>query len=162
MSPKKKAKKRKILRHTYSHTHLSLSGKKLDPEKITNALSIEPDRFSYRGEEFMRGGKLCKTSIGFWGIKDRLRSDANLRNKIKDILDQIMPKKKVLRKILKEAKGELTIAVEPPKGAVNSNYFFPAELINEFTSLGIDINLSFWDPHTFDEFWETKDEPSKY
>lgn len=153
MSPKKKAKK-KVLRDKFRYAHLSLYGKMLDPEKVTKSMDISPHLSFSPGEEFRKRGKICKTSFGQWTIEDRLRSNARLQNKIQDILDQISPKKRVLRRILREAKGELTIAVEPPNESINPNYYFPAELINEFTSLGIDIHFSFYSPRAWEEFCE--------
>lgn len=155
MSPKKKAK-RKVLRDKFRYAHLSLYGKVLDPEKVTNSMGINPDLSFSPGEKFRKRGKICKTSFGQWTIEDRLRSNARLQDKIKDILDQIIPKKTILRKILRDAKGELTIAVQPPNESINPNYYFPAELINEFTSLGIDIHFSFYNPVAWEEFCEGK------
>ena len=151
----KRRKKRKALRDQYRYVLRTLSGKNLDPVKITRSLGLEPDWSSVPGEVFRgKSGKVYKYPIGTWCIASRLRRNSSLENHVKDLIDQIQPKKNTLLRILKNAKGELTIAVRPHKEVANANYYFPAELIREFTSLGIDIHFSFYDPHTWEEFCE--------
>jgi hypothetical protein len=64
----------------------------------------------------------------------------------KNILKRIGPVRNRLKKLIKEDKtikwAYLKIAFAPPEGIPNACYCFNSKLINEFTSLGIDIALS--------------------
>ena len=62
------------------------------------------------------------------------------------MLKRIAPVKHQLRKLIREdetvKEAYLQIAFAPRRGIANACYCFDAELINEFTSMGIDIALS--------------------
>jgi hypothetical protein len=127
---------------------LCLWHKNLDPSEITRKLNIEPESSWYRGPvinddgEVIRNkttGKPYEKDYGQWNLTALVRENARLDTQMKSILEQVMPRKAVLRKILKKVNSELSIAVGPHCDIAMANYFLPADLINEFTSLGIDV-----------------------
>ncbi len=139
--------KKERLKDQYKYVLLSLYGNQLNPKEITLNLGLEPCYSSFPSEKT----QLYKTNksrkqIGQWCLTSRLRRDASIENHLKDVLSQIKPKIKEMSSLLSIVKGELTIAVQPHPDVINANYYLPANLINEFTKLGINIHLSFYDP----------------
>jgi hypothetical protein len=126
----------------WRHVFLTIAGKNLDPEKLTKVLGIVPDDRGKLGEPC---GKNRKCKQGYWIIEG---GPANLRieTQMKNILEKIGQSKNRIKKLIKEDKSvreaHLKIAFAPPEGIPNSCYCYNAKLINEFTSLGIDIALS--------------------
>jgi len=138
---KRKTKKRYPDRRRY--VVLRMVGKDLDPDEITNLLGLSPC-FSQPAASLKREfKKVCNSKDGHWSLKSRLRSNATLQNQVKDIYQQIKPKSKILKKILKNnIEADLSISVQPHEDLEYVGYMFPAEIINEFTSIGIDIRFS--------------------
>jgi hypothetical protein len=80
-----------------------------------------------------------------------MRTNATLQNQAKDILEQILPTRKILRRILKNVEADLNIAVQPHEDLVIAGYTFPAQILAKFTSMGIDIRFSVHMPHIWDD-----------
>ena len=121
---------------------LRLCGRDLDPANITRALGLEPVSAQPSANLKIKSKRMYNTKLGHWNLGSRLRENATVQNHVKDILDQIRPKKRILRRILKNVDADLNIAIEPHHDLVIAAYLFPAEVISEFTSLGIDIRFS--------------------
>jgi len=129
-----KKKLKSIKEYEWRYASLTISGKNLDPQKITRELEVKPDSWAKRGDHF---GKNKKTKQGFWGLEggsSKLRFDT----KLKKILSKILPVKHRLTKLIEENKDiqqiYLDIAVMPPEGCLIAEYNFKADLLNEFTS----------------------------
>jgi len=122
---------------------LSLIGKHLDPENVAKALGILPDCWSRLGESDCPGGR--KAEAGSW-IIDGGSTAWRIETQIRHILKKISPAKQQLQKLIREDEtiewAYLSIAVAPPREYPEANYYFDAELMNEFTSLGIGIQVS--------------------
>lgn len=135
--------------YEWRYVILSIEGKNLNPDKVTEWLNIPPDGCGRRGEPF---GKNKKSKQGYWVIEGR-PSRSRLETQMKSILKRISPVKHRLRTLIKENKDVrrvyLTIAVQPPDWAAMPGYCFSADLINEFTSLGIDLAISIHMPAFF-------------
>lgn len=142
MATKPKTKKKNNKTHEWRRVFLSLNGKNLDPEKVTEALGILPDKRGKLGEPC---GKNRKRKQGYWTLMGG-PSNWRIETQMKSILKRISPVKNQLKKLIKENKtireATLKIAFAPPEGIPNACYCFNSKLINEFTSLGIDIALS--------------------
>jgi hypothetical protein len=140
--PKAKTKKKREQTHEWRHIFLTVAGKNLDPEKITKVLGILPDDRGKLGEP---SGKNRKCKQGYWTIEGG-PSNWRIETQMKHILKRIGPVRNRLKKLIKEDKtikrAYLTIAFETPEGIPNACYCYNSKLINEFTSLGIDIALS--------------------
>jgi len=140
MKTKIKAKKDK--RREWRLVHLTIAGKHLDPNKVTQTLDILPDDRGKLGEPC---GKNRKCKQGYWSLEGGPPT-WRIETQIKSILKRISPAKHQLRKLIKEdntvQRAYLTIAAAPPREFANACYCFDSELINEFTSMGIDIALS--------------------
>ncbi len=121
---------------------LTIAGKHLDPEKVSRELGILPDSRGKLGELFLKNSK-CKQ--GYWSIEGG-PSTWRIETQMKSILRKISPAKDKLKRLIEEDKTikqvHLKIAFAPPRDVPNACYCFDAELINEFTSMGIDIALS--------------------
>lgn len=153
---KMKMKDRKKYQDRYRYVILRLWGRELDPEKITRAMGIEPDDWWFRGPAVNQKGDVVidkKTGkpwmifpYGQWILRSRIRGNSKLVTRIQDIWEQIEPKKKILRRILKEVKADLKICVEPSEHLYRALYNFPAEILNKFTAIGIDMELSIHNP----------------
>ena len=125
----------------WSFVHLSIGGKHLDPQKISKALGISPDFCCRRGELAAPNFKR-KCKAGSWSLEsDRL--NWRMETQMRDILRRITPVKERLRRLIREdatiERAYLTVAFEPPEGRPGVSYLFPAELVSEFVSLGLDI-----------------------
>jgi len=101
-----------------------------------------------------KNGKPKRWHAGAWILESRVHGNSNLENRLKNILEQIRPKKTVLRRLLKRINPTLTIAVEPHRDLFVRSVILPAELLNEFTSLGVDMDISFHNPQNWAEFWQ--------
>ena len=121
---------------------LVIAGKSLDPEKVFGALDVIPDDWGKRGDIYNKNKKYKQ---GFWSIWGR-PSTGKLETQMKSILKIISKDKQKLEKIIKEEKtireAYLLIDFTPPEGVANANKYFNADLINAFTSMGINIALS--------------------
>ncbi|MCF7957954.1 MAG: DUF4279 domain-containing protein [Phycisphaerae bacterium] len=146
-----KASGRKKYPDSYRYVVLRLWHKDLDPEKISDELGIEPDDAWWRGPLLDENGnpiinketgKPYARDYGQWNLCSTVRGNTLLVTRIRNILEQLRPKKKILRRILKEVNADLDIAVEPHKDLAIAGYTFPADVLNEITSLGIDIHFS--------------------
>ena len=93
---------------TYRYVVLRLWHKNLDPKKITKALGIEPDAswrrgpiLNEKGEIIINNktGKPYRKPYGQWNLSSFVQGNARLDTRIKDILEQIKPKRAILRKI---------------------------------------------------------------
>lgn len=142
----KRKSRRRVYRDRYRYVSLRLVGKNLDPDKITEQLGLEPNSAERRGKIKGKSGETYNRKSGYWNLSSRLRRNATLQNHVKDILEQIKPKKRTLRRMLGECYGVLNIAVQPHEELANVGYTFPASLLVEFVSLGFDIRLSFYMP----------------
>jgi hypothetical protein len=122
---------------------LHINGKNLDPDKVSEFLHLLPDASGKLGQ-LRRGGKRrCKQ--GYW-ILSGGPAAWRIETQMKHILKRISHVKHQLQTLIEENKtvkrAYLTIAIAPPRKAAEANYYFDAELINEFTSMGIDIAIS--------------------
>jgi hypothetical protein len=139
-----KSKKKHGKTYEWRHIYLTISGKHLDPEKVSKVLGILPDDRGKLGEPC---GMNRKRKQGYWSLEGG-PSNWRIETQLKNILNRIRPIKYQLKKLIKEEKtikrAYLTISVEPPRGFANACYCFNSKLINEFTSLGIDIELSIY------------------
>jgi hypothetical protein len=134
--------KKKVKEHEWRSVSLHIAGRFLDPHKVSNTLHIKPDSWGKLGEPC---GKNRKCKQGYW-IIGSYPSAWRLETQMKSILKRISPVKQELKKFIKEDKtvryAYLNIAVAPIKGDASAVNYFDAKLINEFTSLGINISLS--------------------
>jgi hypothetical protein len=135
-------KKRKRYPDRYHLVCLRLCGRDLNPDKITKALGLEPSSSQPSANLKIKFRRIYNTKLGHWNLDSRLRRSASVQDHAKDILEQIRPKKRILRRILKNVDADLNIAIEPHRDLVIAGYLFPAEVISGFTSLGIDIHFS--------------------
>lgn len=139
---KQKVKASRQKETEWSMVDLTICGKYLDPEKVFGKLKIIPDDRGKLGEYYRENRQYGQ---GFWSIKGR-PSHGRIETQMKNILQRISPYKQKIRKIIQQEKAieyaYVKIAFAPPEGYPNACYCFDSELINEFTSLGIDIALS--------------------
>ncbi|MBN2181034.1 MAG: DUF4279 domain-containing protein [Sedimentisphaerales bacterium] len=142
MTSKKKSKR--IKEYEWRYVSLTLRGKNLDPVKMTQILGVNPNKWVMRGEPLgSNNKKKCKQ--GLW-ILESGPPTWRFETKLKKILNKIEPIKHRLRKLIEEnndiQRAYLDIAVMPPEDCLIAGYSFRADLLNEFTSLGIDVELS--------------------
>jgi len=143
---------------TFRQVYLDITGKYLKPDEITDVLGIEPDSSCQRGDPY---GKNKKARQGYWSLEGR-PDGARLETQIKNIVKKIGPVKAQLRRVIKTKNVEqacLQIAVEPPDWAVVAEYYFDAEMLNIFTSLGIGIGFSLRIPGKLGEGLTEKESP---
>jgi len=146
---------------TFRYVFLTLWAKDLDPQSVTRVLGIEPDSTCKRGFLRDKDGKVIvgkngepkRYPAGNWILDDHVHGNSGFETRAKDILERIKPKKAALRRVLKKAKAVLTIVVEPHEDICVRSLFFPANILNEFTSLGIDIEFCVDIPQNWAEFW---------
>ena len=147
MEIKNKKKRKRIYRDRYKYVVLRLLGKDLDPDKISRVLALDPVSSQPSNALRRKADKIYNTNYGHWNLGSRLHRSATLQNHVNDILKQIKPKKKILRRILRKVEADLNIAVQPHEDLAISAYTFPADTLAEFTSMGIDIRFSIHIPH---------------
>ncbi|UCC21520.1 MAG: DUF4279 domain-containing protein [Planctomycetota bacterium] len=146
---------------TFRYVFLALWAKDLDPDSVTKALGIEPDSSCRRGLIRGRDGKVIKdkrgrpkrTSAGEWIIEEHAHGNSGFENRIKSIIQKLEPKKTALRRLLKKVNAVLIIVVQPHEELYTRSIFLPASILNEFTSLGIDIEFRVDNPQKWAEFW---------
>ena len=139
-----KSKKTDIFREV----SLNIVGKFLDPEIVTKMLELKPDDFSKRGDIF---GKNKKVKMGYWSLFGK-PSSGKIETQIRSILLRIEHVKNKFIHIKKKNNIEqiyLSIAVEPNENIAIAGYCLNSKLINEFTSLGMDIAFSIHMPYYF-------------
>lgn len=162
MPKTRKRPKRTLRSDTFRYVFLDLWAKKLDPDKITKRLGIQPNsawrRGIVRNQDGViirdKNGKARRMSFGAWILDPCVRRDARLETQIMNIAEQIAPKRAALRRILEDVNGTLIIVVEPNEDLYVATYHLPASLLDEFTSLGIGIEFRFDNPRKWNEFRE--------
>lgn len=163
MTMAKKAKRaaKKRFPDTYRYVFLALWAKDLDPDSVTKTLGIEPDSSCRRGLIRGRDGKVIKDKsgrpkrypAGQWIIEEHVHGNSGFENRIKNILQRLEPQKTALRRLLKKVNAVLIIVVQPHEEVYTRSIFLPASVLNEFTSLGIDIEFRVDNPQKWAEFW---------
>ena len=138
---KKQTKRKKSRRDQYKYVGLIFWGKDLDPEEVTKRLRIEPDNSWYRGFTIGKSGKKYTRPYGQWILRPQVRSNAGFEKQIADIVTQLKGRERAIRTILKQAKAELAITVEPNEEVVVWHYSFDSELLKYFVSLGVGIRF---------------------
>ena len=142
MATKPKTKTKCDRLHKYRSVYLTIAGKNLDPYKVVETLNIIPFDWGKLGEPYRKNKK---SKQGFWMLKGG-PSTWRVETQMRNILKKIAPAKHKLKKLIKEdetvREAVLEIAFELPKGIPKPCYLINGELLNEFTSLGIDIIFS--------------------
>ena len=136
------------LEDQYREVYFAISGKNLDPDKITRQVQIEPDHCHINGER-ISSKRLCQQ--GVWWLQGR-PEDASFDVQMQSILERIRPVKETLMNIISWPEVEdanLTVACEPHPDVAIAGYCFDAAILNEFTSLGIDFAFSIHMPEHF-------------
>ncbi len=129
---------------------LRMWGPRLDPEAITEALGIEPDDSARKGDLWgPKKNRVCRQGVWtLFGRPDRAKLETQVRN----ILKEIAPAKDRLRKLIQEDKRikgvALDIGYSPDEDLAIACFTLKADLVKEFVSLGIDLEISFYLPHT--------------
>lgn len=149
MTSKKISKKSTA--HEWRYASLTICGKHLDPEKVTQMLGINPNTRGKLGEPCGPNNKY-KTKQGFWVLYGG-PSNWCLETQLKYIFKRITPVKKHFKQMIKENKDikdvYLTIAVQPNDSVAVAGYYINSEILNKFTSLGIGLALSIYVPAEF-------------
>jgi hypothetical protein len=125
----------------WSFVQLTIGGRFLDPQKVSEMLGIPPDFCSKRGEPDAPNSKRrCKA--GSWGLESD-ESNWRIETQMKSILKRVAPIKERLGQLLKEEasieRAYLLIALCPTGGHTSIHYGFPSNLIAAFSSLGFDV-----------------------
>jgi hypothetical protein len=155
-------KTRKVLRDRHRDVFLTLTARNLDPAHITKLLGVKPDASWKRGiEKDIHGnvikdryGNPRKVRFGGWQLFPHVHESSGFEARLTNLLQIITPCKYRLRRLLATVKGTLDIVVEPHLDVCVRTIVLPATILNKFTSLGIDIEITFDDPHNWDKFWE--------
>ncbi len=151
MTKRNKIKKKRIYyNQKYCYVVLRLWARDLNPEQITKKLGIVPDSSWIRGPIRDKNGNiikrkdgtLSKRRYGQWNLDAHVHDNSGLEARIKSILEQIRPKKIILEQLLKNLNADLKIVVHPNEHLSIASYLFSGKLLNEFTSLGIDIQFT--------------------
>jgi hypothetical protein len=141
MVKKKRAKKK--YPDSYNGVILRIYDRDLDPEKITKMLRLLPSHSHKRGYEALgKSGKKAFRYYGQWNLNPLVRTNARIQTKVEKLWLQLEPRKKELRSVLKKYRAELAIYVNPGRPVTVRWYTFNSELLNKFTSLGIDVQFS--------------------
>ncbi len=140
-NPKTKEKRDRV---KHRAVYLTIAGKYLDPYKVVETLNIIPFDWGKLGEP-RSTNKKKKCEQGYWMLKGG-PSRWRVETQMKHILKKIAPARHQLKKLIKEDKtieeAVLEIIHELPKGIPTPVYLIKGELLNEFTSLGIDVTFS--------------------
>jgi hypothetical protein len=126
---------------TFRQVCFNIVGRNLDPSKVTRLLGIMPDDMCKRGDTF---GKKRKAKQGYWSLEGRPRN-TRLETQLKNIMERIKHIEPQLKSVIRRKEVEqayLTFAVEPSENVNVAGYCLKADLLNKFTSLGIDIAFS--------------------
>lgn len=150
MAKKSKVERNRRRHDRYCYVVLRLWERYLNPEEITKKLNITPDGSwmsgvvrDKNGETIRRkNGTAIKKRYGQWNLEAHVHENSGLEARIQNILEQIRPKRKILKRILKNVNADLKIVVHPNEYLAIAGYVFSGELLNEFTSLGIDIQFA--------------------
>ena len=154
---KQKTKSKQNTEREWRLVSLTIVGKYLNPKKVAEALDVLPDKWGKLGVPYRNNRK---SKQGFWALRGG-PTTWRIETQMKNILKRISPVKSQLRELIKEdetvERAYLTIAFAPSTGIANACYCFDAELVNEFTSMGIDIALSIQIRREWEEIFKGSD-----
>jgi len=130
----------------WSFVELVIGGKFLDPQKVSKVVGMPPDSCGKRGELASSKSKRIRKA-GSWVLESN-HSNWRIVSQMKNILKRVAPIKERLRKLIREdatvERAYLLVAFSPPEGRPGASYSFPAGLVEEFASVGLDIVVSLY------------------
>jgi hypothetical protein len=131
---------------TWSFVGLSLAGKRLDPDRITEVLGIQPDSWGKLGLP-TSSGKACKR--GFWKLGCS-KPSLSLDKQIEAVLKRVASVRDRVGQLIREdetiAEAYLAITLELPPGRPAVGYFLESALIGDFIAMGMDLVFSVYLP----------------
>jgi hypothetical protein len=97
----------KFDRENECYAYFGLRNLLIDPEEITNQIGLQPTD-SWREGEIHPKTRRAKTSNG-WTLHSRLPKNFDLEEHVKDVLDQLDTKKKIVLPISQKYSGHLQL-----------------------------------------------------
>ena len=120
---------------------LVFSGKRLNPEKISSILDLEPDDSSKRGDRFGKG-RTCVQ--GSWAMDSKLKT-SNMCKLLTHMVNFLIPIKSKIRKVanLPEVKeAYILFAVQPSDKVSIWSHVFDKDILKKISSMNLDVVIS--------------------
>jgi hypothetical protein len=146
------ARPRRRKESEWSFVRLTLAGKYLDPDKVSDTLGIRPDISGQLGQPSCSNPqRMCKQ--GSWTLEGK-PSHGRIETQMKNILKRIAPAKRRLKTLIQNdesiVEAYVTIVFEPVCGTICAAHQFSSQALNGFTSLGLDVIVTVYPPQ-YDE-----------
>lgn len=132
----------------FRYVHLTLSGRALDPDRVTESLGIHPSSSCRRGDKY---GRSRRAVLGCWSLDGR-PTQSRIETQIRSILKRLEPVKEEFRGLVEGGSVEhayVTISCTPSDCVAVACYYLPSGLVNEFAMLGIGVEFSVHIPERF-------------
>jgi hypothetical protein len=130
------------------HATFRLVGERLDPEAITRATGVTPDRTIRKGDPVLSGGEVVShRRLGVWWI-DSARQLSPTDNHVEDhvvwLLDLLEPLADVLRRLADEQGLRADIGCGYSTSRWNSSFGFSAETLGRIAKLGASLGFDIY------------------
>ena len=130
------------------HATFRLVGERLDPEVITRATGLSPDRVVRKGDPVLsRGEVVSLRRVGVWWIDSARglpRTGNHLEDHVRWLLDLLEPVGDVLRRLSVEHGLSADIGCGYFTSRWNSSFGFSAETLSRVAGLGASLGLDFY------------------
>jgi hypothetical protein len=125
-----------------------LVGERLDPETITQATGLTPDRVVRKGDPVVsRGEVVSLRRVGVWWIDSARglpRTDSHLEDHVRWLLDLLEPVANVLQRLSAEQGLSADIGCGYFTSRWNSSFGFSAETLSRVAELGASLRIDFY------------------
>lgn len=130
------------------HAIFRLVGERLDPEAITRATGLTPDRTIRKGDPVLsRGEVVSHRRVGVWWIdsaRQLPRTDNHLEDHVVWLLDLLEPLADVLRRLSEEQGLRADIGCGYYTSRWNSSFGFSAGTVGRIAKLGASLGLDIY------------------
>ena len=126
--------------------YFALTGE-FDPSAISASLGIQPTRQWRKGDHNARSGKAYIFSR--WELESRLNRTEEVAKHIEDVLVQLMPVSKVVKRLSSEHEGYIQCVAYFMVG--QSSLDIDAGAVQEISTLGLGINFDPYDLRSSNE-----------
>lgn len=145
-----KSKSRCEKKDQFRYVHLTLSGRALDPDRVTESLGIHPSSSCRRGDNC---GRNRRAVLGCWSLDGR-PTQSRIETQIRSILKRLEPVKREFRALVEGGRVEhayVTISCTPSDCVPVACYYLPSGLVKELALLGIGVEFSVHVRERFEE-----------
>lgn len=125
----------------YTTASFRIFSSEIDPEEITEALGVQPDRVHHIGEYPGNNATRPPYEDNMWIVKSKLSEEESLEHHLSALLSLLEPRQEYLRKV------SSSVSIDFFCGLFSKNGFLlSANILKQIGKLGADLVLDIYGP----------------